>query len=58
MSHYDAFILNQEGEIVQSKRFVAESDLEALALAKQLVVDGHKLELWEGERNVVELSDV
>jgi hypothetical protein len=58
MSNYDAFVLNQEGEIVQSKRFVAESDMEALALAKQFVVNGQKLELWEGERNVAEVSDI
>ena len=57
MSNYDVFVMSSEGEITSSTRFVADSDLEALKLAKQYVVSGHKLELWEGERNVAELPD-
>jgi hypothetical protein len=54
MSNYDLFVMNAEGEIVSSRRLVADSDIEALTLARQYLVEGHKHEVWEGERSVGE----
>ena len=52
MEHYQTHLFDNDGEIVRSQTIVADTDVEALRDAKRFVVNGYKLEIWEGERKV------
>jgi hypothetical protein len=54
MPEYRAYIVGDDGHFVNFEGFVCRDDSEAIAKAKQLV-DGHNVELWSGERCIVQL---
>jgi hypothetical protein len=55
MLEYRAYFVGNDGHFVGFRAFVCASDAEATTWAQQLV-DGHDVELWNGERFVLRLS--
>jgi hypothetical protein len=55
MSEYRAYTMGHNGHIRCSRAFVCENDADAIVWAQQLV-DGHDIELWNGERFVKRVS--
>lgn len=52
MSNYRAYPLDEDGHTFSGpKTFEAESDIEAIVLAMQLV-DGYAMEVWDETRRV------
>jgi hypothetical protein len=51
MKEYRAFTMGHDGHIKSSRAFACENDDDAVAWARQLV-DGHDIELWNGEHFV------
>ena len=56
MAEYRAYTVDTDGHFVSSRAFVCDTDADAMVWAKQLV-DGHDIELWNGERLVTRLSN-
>jgi hypothetical protein len=52
---YRAYILDRDGGIQSFEPLVCADDLAAIAKAKQQV-DGHDIELWQGDRKVTTLT--
>lgn len=55
MAEYRAYIIGDDGHFISFRAFVCDTDDDATVWAKQLV-DGHDIELWNGERRVIRLS--
>ena len=55
MREYRAYILGSDGHIQNFKQIVSADDDAAIAEAEQLV-DGHDVELWQGDRKVALLK--
>ena len=55
MAEYRAYGVREDGQFVSSRAFVGASDELAITWAKQFV-DGHDIELWNGERFVARLE--
>jgi hypothetical protein len=55
MPTYRAYLIDKEDRVESFKPVEADSDEEALAVAKQLV-DGHDIEVWLLDRMVGRLS--
>jgi hypothetical protein len=55
MPYYRAYILNAEDHFVSHEELVCDCDSQAVEQAKRLV-DGHDVELWNGERLIIRLE--
>ena len=55
MAEYRAYTLGTDGHFVDFEALNCADDPEAIAKAKCLV-DGHDVELWSGERFVIQLE--
>lgn len=55
MIEYRAYILGQDGHIINSRGFACENDDDATVWAQQLA-DCHDVELWSGARFVLRLD--
>jgi len=51
MAEYRAFILEEDGHIDRSVEFLCPDDEAAKTYARQFV-DGHDVELWQGDRKI------
>jgi hypothetical protein len=51
MAEYRAYIVGEEGRIVRAVELLCPDDESAKEYAKNLV-DGHDVELWQGERKI------
>jgi hypothetical protein len=54
MQTYRAFILDEKGHVQQAVVLEGNEDSEAIEQGKKLL-DGHDIEVWQGERVVVKL---
>ena len=54
-NEYRAYVMGHDGHIKASRAFICQNDEDATVWAKQLV-DGHDIELWNGERFVIRLG--
>lgn len=54
MLEYRAYFVGEDDHFVGFRAFVCAGDEDATIWAKQLV-DGHNIELWNGDRHVVTL---
>ena len=55
VNEYRAYVIGDDGHFVSFEGFACRGDDEAIAKAQRLV-DGHDVELWNGERFVKRLS--
>jgi hypothetical protein len=55
MAEYRAYIVGDDDHFIGFEEMVCRDDGEAIAKAKRLV-DGHDIELWNGERLLIRLS--
>ena len=55
MVEYRAYILDHDDHIVRYEPIICTDDEAAIAAAKRLV-DGHDVELWQGDRKVAILA--
>jgi hypothetical protein len=51
MADYRAYVLGEDGHFVRSVELVCPDDDTAKEYARNLV-DGHDVELWQGERKI------
>jgi hypothetical protein len=51
MAEYRAYVVGEDGHFVRSIELVCPDDDTAMEYAKNLV-DGHDIELWQGERKI------
>jgi hypothetical protein len=56
MADYRAYSVGPDGHFTGYEPLVCLSDKEAIEKAKHLVVDGHDVELWSGDRFIVRLE--
>jgi hypothetical protein len=54
---YRAYIIGSDGHFASCRTYVCKDDADALVWAEQLVAEGHTVELWSGERFVVNLEN-
>jgi hypothetical protein len=57
VSEYRACVIGKDGHITSFRAFVCGSDADATVWAKHLV-DGHDVELWNGDRLVTRLHPI
>jgi hypothetical protein len=55
MAEYRAYTVGDDDHFIGFQEMVCRDDSEAIANAKRLV-DGHDIEVWNGERLVIRLS--
>jgi len=55
MPNYRAYIIGRDGHFQSGVNLHCEDDATAVESAKQLV-DGHDVELWQGDRMVTKLA--
>ena len=55
MAEYRAYIIGADGSFVRAIELVCPDDDSAKDYAKQLV-DGHDVELWQGDRQVAKFK--
>ena len=55
MVEYRAYILDRDGHIMRYEPIVCTDDEAAIVAAKRLV-DGHDVELWQGDRKLATLA--
>jgi hypothetical protein len=55
MPDYRAFIVGHDGRFQQAIEMVCSDDAEAIERAEQYV-DGHDVELWQLDRQVIQLK--
>jgi hypothetical protein len=55
-TEYRAYIIGSDGHFASFRAYACDNDEAAIAWAKQLVDEGHGVELWSGERFIVRLS--
>jgi hypothetical protein len=51
MQHYRVYVIGQDGHFIKSIDLSCADDSAAVESAKQLI-DGHDLELWQGDRRI------
>jgi hypothetical protein len=57
MTKYQFYLLDGDGEIVKSDQIEADSDNQALGVAKRHFVEGHTLEIWKDERKIADVTE-
>jgi hypothetical protein len=55
MAEYRAYIIGTDGHFLRSVEILCPDDDAAKEYAKQLV-DGHDIELWQGERQIAKFQ--
>ena len=55
MAEYRAYILGEDGHFLRAIEFTCPDDAAAKERARQLV-DGHDVELWQGDRPVAKFD--
>jgi hypothetical protein len=55
MTEYRAYTVGTDGHFIGYQPLVCADDTEAIARAR-LLVDGHDIELWSGDRLVIRIS--
>ena len=55
MAEYRAYIIGGDGHFIRAVEFACPDDDTAKEYAKQLV-DGHDIELWQGERHIAKFE--
>ena len=55
MGDYRVFLLDARNRVTGVEIIKAESDEDALALAKQYI-DGHDVEIWKGDKSIGRLN--
>jgi hypothetical protein len=55
MAEYRAYTVRLDGHFIRYRAYVCADDAEAIIWAKQLV-DGHAVEVWNGDRFVSRLE--
>jgi hypothetical protein len=55
MAEYRAYTVGLNGHFIGFDAFECSDDPEAIKMAKRMI-DGHAIELWQGERFVVRLE--
>ena len=55
MAEYRAYIIGVDGHFVRAVELLCPDDATAKKYAKQLV-DGHDVELWQGDRRVAQFG--
>jgi len=51
LMEYRVYVIGDDGHFIRAVHLVCSDDSAALAQAKQLV-DGHDIELWQGDRKL------
>ena len=54
MGEYRAYTVGRDGHFIGFEPMVCSDDTEAIEVAERLV-DGHDVELWSGDRLVIQL---
>jgi hypothetical protein len=54
---YRIYIIGPDGDFMQSEAFVPD-DTAAIETAKQLIVDGREVELWQRDRKITKLIGI
>jgi hypothetical protein len=55
MAEYRAYIIGTDGQFLRAVEILCPDDDAAKEYAKQLV-DGHDIELWQGERQIAKFQ--
>ena len=56
MGSYRAYLLDKDGRIHQPPKVIEANDDSEAAQAAQQLVDGHDVELWEGQRRIAKFT--